>query len=121
MKNLNTKEQTGLKIGSRECNLERLSKSKPLVSICPWHWILVDREDRFPFKRANAKCNCENCQAKTIYDSNGEPMSSCQNEYVLMPVLYRESLKDDIERWSFNLEEVPMSCACSISLKLFYW
>ena len=110
-----------MKIGSQDCSLERLavSKSKTLVTICPWHWVLVDRDDKFPFKRANAKCNCQNCQAKTIFDSLSEQKSNCQNEFVLMPVLLRESFIDNLEKWSFHLEEVPMSCVCSISLKAY--
>lgn len=82
----------------------------------------MDREDKFPFKRANAQCNCENCQAKTIYDSDIYRLSSCQQEFVLLPVLVREVLptlfktNDTIEKWWFNMEEVPTSCICSLKI-----
>ena len=82
--------------------------------------MLVEREDRFPFKRVNAQCNCEECQAKTIYDSNDKRLSSCQPQYTLMPVLFRESIVKNKEKWIFKLEEISVSCVCSILLNPFF-
>ena len=109
------------KIGSDSCMLEKIASldyNIP-VPICPWHWILTERIDYYPFKRPYAVCNCINCQAKTIYDSNADKLSRCQNIYYLMPVLKRESVLNNIEKWTFSLEEVPTSCICSILINPF--
>jgi hypothetical protein len=62
--------ETTLKIGPTTCNLERIAyhKSSSPVPICPWHWVFIERNDRFPFKRAHARCNCPTCLAKTVYN-----------------------------------------------------
>lgn len=85
------------------------------VPICPWHWNIITRNDRFPFKRASAVCNCAHCQARTIYDSKTRKISYCKPEYVVMLALFRESLVNDVEKWKFILEEVPNSCTCSLN------
>ena len=105
-------------IGQQICNLESIAYTsfRGPIPICPWHWTLIEREDRFPFKRANAQCNCQNCQAKTIYDSNVKKFSSCNNQFVLMPVLWKNAIVNRTETWTFHLEEVPISCVCSIRL-----
>lgn len=108
-----------IRLGSTSCDLETLSIDmiNNSVSICPWHWLIDTREDRYPFKRPLAKCNCNNCQAKTIYDSEIQRLSSCKAVNSIMPVLIRSSVVNDTEKWFFNLEEVPTSCVCSIKLK----
>ncbi len=108
-------------IGEKICNLESIAytSSRLPIPICPWHWILVEREDKFPFKRANAQCNCQDCLAKTIYDSNMKKFSGCNQHFVLMPMLWRNAIVNTTETWSFHLEEVPVSCICSIRLTPF--
>lgn len=105
--------------GSWSCSLERVAYERPKVpvAVCPWRWLIIVRDDRFPFKRANAKCNCVNCQAKTIYDSDVQKLAGCKTENVLMPALFRETLVENLEKWKFVLEEVPVSCVCSIKLE----
>jgi len=90
------------------------------VPICPWHWILTERKDKYPFKRPYAVCNCQNCQAKTVYDSNMNKISNCQNVFNLMPVLTRDYVSNNIEKWTFSLEEVPTSCVCSIRINPYF-
>lgn len=112
------KYQIKMTLGAPNCSLEKvaITKLSEAVPICPWHWLITERHDVFPFKRANAKCNCINCQAKTIFDSDSRKLSSCQNEKILMPALFRESIVNHTEQWSFYLEEVPIACICSIRL-----
>lgn len=112
------KMNESFKIGTTSCNLERIAygRSNSPIPVCPWHWVITEREDKYPFKRANARCNCVDCQAKTIYDSDLYRLSSCQPENILMPVLVREKLVNNTERWWFNMEEVPTSCICSLKL-----
>jgi hypothetical protein len=33
-----------------------------------------------------------------------------------MPVLIKEKVGNNIEKWWFNLEEIPTSCICSLKL-----
>lgn len=104
-----------VKIGTLSCNLDQLAEIRHMT-VCSWHWILVERESIFPFIRANAKCNCENCQAKTIYDSDKFKFSKCKPIYSLLPALTRESITNDVEKWVFSLEEVSTACVCSLTI-----
>ena len=108
----------GIRVGFQRCSLESIAliSMRSPIPICPWHWIMLEREDTFPFKRFNAYCNCQACQAMTAYDTDVKKLSSCQNQYVLMPALLRESFMNGTETWTFHLEEVPTSCACSVKL-----
>lgn len=108
------------KIGESFCNLElvALSKEDKSSSVCPWHYLNVQRVNMFPFSRANAKCNCLNCQAKTIFDSDFFKISKCMPIYSLKPALIRESIIDGVEKWWFCLEEVSTSCVCSVNLNI---
>jgi hypothetical protein len=82
--------------------------------------------------RLNAKCNCDNCLAKTVFDTE-ERYSYCKPVYVLMPVLIRKeinssstskstsssSILDNNYSWEFGVEPVANSCVCAINLKPF--
>jgi hypothetical protein len=116
IKHNQTDRAKGIKIGEQNCNHESIAYTsfRGPIPICPWHWTLIEREDKFPFKRANAQCNCQSCQAKTIYDSNLKRFSSCNNQFVLMPMLWRVAILNMTETWTFHLEEVPVSCVCSM-------
>ena len=109
------------KLGSDVCNLEIIAGNllNSPVPICPWHWVITKREDRFPFQRSMVKCNCQKCQAKTIFDSEKTQVSRCSPSYTLMPVLLRESVVDKNEIWGFYLEEVATSCVCNIRIQTF--
>jgi hypothetical protein len=102
------------------CDLESVANQNTdkIVSICPWYWLIIRREDRFPFQLPIAKCNCVNCQAKTPFDSEKYKRSRCNPNYSLLPVLIREPIEigSDEEIWVFNLEEVPFSCSCNIKI-----
>lgn len=115
----NTTDQK--RIGSTSCILEKLTNSHSRISVpvCSWHWVMTEREDKYPFQRPNAICNCKECQANTIYDSDRRRLSGCIPNLTLVPMLFRESFKPDAttERWWFRLEEVPTSCVCSLILK----
>lgn len=104
--------------GSKKCSLEEFAfeSANKTGLVCPWHWLVIKRENRYPFNRAIAKCNCENCQAKTVYDSDTKKLSYCQPITKLEPVLLRETVKYDIEQWSFSFEQIPVSCACAIKI-----
>lgn len=103
-------------IGSTLCNLENYSILNVSSPICPWHWAITKREDRYPFRRAFAKCNCKSCQAKTIYDSDMFRLSNCRPETILQPVLIKISTENHTDKWTFGLEEVAFACVCGIRL-----
>lgn len=108
-------------IGTTSCNLEKvaLASDEKETSVCPWHHVNKERDNVFPFTRSFAKCNCNDCQAKTIFDSDYMRTSSCTPFYSLMPALLREKISLEKERWWFSLEEVSTSCYCSVMLKTF--
>ena len=112
------KDNLLVKLGSTECSLENvaLESVNRSSTICPWHWEIHQRQDRYPFKIPVAKCNCESCQAKTIYDSDGYRLSACRHEISFQPVLYRTHHVNKTEKWSFAFEAVPIACVCSIKL-----
>ena len=84
--------------------------------------------------RLNAKCNCDNCLAKTVFDTD-ERYSYCKPVRVLMPVLVRKEItssalksnnysnsildNNNNYRWEFGMEPVANSCVCAINLKPF--
>lgn len=105
-------------LGSTGCNLEDIANEQAniSVSVCPWHWEVFQREDRYPFRRPIARCNCKLCQAKTIYDSDIYRLSSCRPETTFQPVLYRTYNFNNTEKWSFGVEAVPIACVCAIKL-----
>lgn len=74
----------------------------------------------------NAKCNCENCLAKTVFDTNDkERYSFCKPVRILMPVLVRKQSVNNIQQnsdhfnWEFRMEPVTNSCVCTLNLKPF--
>lgn len=107
-----------VKLGTTECSLENvaLQNVNKSVSVCPWHWEVLQRQDRYPFKLPVAKCNCDKCQAKTIYDSDEYKLSACRQEISFQPALYRTHHVNKTEKWSFAFEAVPLACVCAIKL-----
>ena len=104
------------KYGLDHCDLVKMAEFSNVVSICPWHWSNIERQERFPFKRYVAICNCKHCQANTIFDKDIQKVSLCKPEFSISPVLLRESINGELERWNFYLEEIPTSCVCTIKL-----
>ncbi len=114
-----TLTHSSIKLGSSSCQLEHYSVEVSYLPapVCPWHWLIVKRNDMFPFTRVIAKCNCVTCQAKTIYDSDMMRMSSCNPVYILTPALVKDTLvMNGTEKWTFCMEKVLFSCVCSIRL-----
>ncbi len=111
------------KHGVDMCDLESVANqnTEKIVSICPWHWVIIKREDRYPFQLPIARCNCVHCLAKTSFDSDRYKRSRCNPNYSLLPVLIKEpnDSTTDEEVWKFNLEEVPFSCSCNIKINPF--
>lgn len=114
------------KYGTESCELLSLLRSDDTsnknkeyksVQVCPWHYVLSTREDRYPYMRVNAVCNCKNCLAKTVFDLDAKKFSTCQQQFTLMPSLIKEQASPtDEPKWVFAMEEVATSCTCTIKL-----
>lgn len=116
------------KIGVDSCGSDlskyREKSNSPAAQICPWHWIRLSRENMFPFHVYYAKCDCLKCMGRTEFDSDKYQFSKCVPNYTLMPVLSKvldttgmKSVRSDEELWEFNLEEVPISCGCTLKIR----
>lgn len=121
-RNYDLNDDEFIEMGSTSCHLEQIAFSslKKTAAVCPWHWVLIERDDLYPFVRANAKCNCKDCLAKTVYDTKNVNLSQCEQKIMLLPSLVRQSVSGGLEKWRFSLEEVPSSCYCAIKLNIFF-
>ena len=107
-----SKQPESFKIGIDHCQMDKSDKEN-ISPLCPWHWLINERENIFPFTRAVANCNCKECQARTFDKSINA--TACEPLITPTPALYRESIENGTENWKFVLEEVPTSCFCSVS------
>ena len=80
--------------------------------MCSHTWLIIKRENLYPFKRGIAKCNCDKCQVNKINNYNSDHVSKCMPSNSLVPVLFKETIGSNMERWWFSLEEIPTSCHC---------
>ena len=101
-------DEEPFRIGVSSCQLTKFEE-RSTVPLCPWHWLIVERDHLYPFNRAQAKCNCKECKTK-----RDPQYTACTPLTTFTPALIRESLVNGTEKWSFGLEEVPTSCFCSI-------
>lgn len=100
-------------IGDKRCSRRDQTRWDPSsndILLCPHHFLLVNRTDRFPFKVLYAVCNCEDCiQSHT---------NSCEPIYILRPVLIRQKCKhsddskEDLYRWIDGVEKIAIGCDC---------
>jgi len=103
---------------------ESFPEKQESVTICPWHWLIIERKNRYPFTVPTAVCNCQKCNAHTIFDNPLNAVSRCTNNFILRPVMFKDInnqvlSKRDEELWLFGLERVPISCSCSVKVNVF--
>lgn len=98
-------------IGEKACSRTKQTiwdKKSNIPSVCPHHFIEVNRVDRFPFKIFEAVCNCQHC-------IKAGPHFSCLLDYIVRPVLIREKCKPNNQRmygWKNGFERVAIGCSC---------
>lgn len=97
--------------GSLECSLNIMNTIDKHTPLCPWHYSIIQRHDRYPFKRMTAFCNCKstcllNSTAKSINNYKCVPIK------LSMPVLIRGKCHNGFYKWNNAIEDVPSSCAC---------
>ena len=96
--------------GSAECDIAKLSTHFDQVPMCPWHYNLIERNDRYPFKRTTAVCNCK---SKCLANSSNK--YKCVPIKLPMPVMTRSKCHNGYFEWINSMEEVTSSCACVLS------
>lgn len=98
-------------ISSRNTTLENQR------SICPWKYLSVYREDKYPRFRRFAKCTCNSCY---LFNNSILP----KGQYKCMP-LYESftALKrtvcdlDGFYKWEPFVEQVPVGCFCGLAFQ----
>ena len=97
--------------GDTRCSRTEQTKwdgNNDAISLCPHHFVEVNRTDRYPFKRLKAVCNCEGCLQLD------ESTMKCLPIFMNTPALQRGRCKSDgIYEWTETIEKVPISCTCS--------
>lgn len=97
--------------GHRLCDLNKQTKWDINYSpMCPHHFVVEVREDRYPFNRTRAVCNCEKCLVlpETDFIEYG-----CLPIMLLQPVLVRGECKSNgFYEWTPKYESVPIACKC---------
>jgi hypothetical protein len=88
-------------------NLTKLNE----LAICPYHFKIIDRTDRFPHLRTQAVCNCANCTRNPLSD---DAIYKCMPITILMPVLKKDTnvCVDGVYSWKPILEYISIACEC---------
>jgi hypothetical protein len=101
----------------KNCNSTSIKlKQYERVSVCPSHYVLTVRKNKYPYMRVNVECNCQKC---ILFDKEQPEEKNfqfvCQQEFTLMPALEKVDFKYgqyNESRWVFSMEEVSTSCGC---------
>ncbi len=106
-------DSESLEYGSKSCN-ESLLKilHDHERGLCPWHYKVEYRNDRYPMTRMQAKCNCNGCyfvNNRTISEGND---FNCRKIKKLMPVLVRGDCFNGVYNWNMMFEHVSVACMC---------
>jgi hypothetical protein len=97
--------------GSKQCSKIRVRMLNYTSPLCPWHYMEVERKDRYPFFRVNVVCNCKKCLSES-----SSSLGMCQPVKIPMPVLYRGrcNLQTGLYEWNYAIEDVSNACVCTI-------
>ena len=102
--------------GSRVCDINKQTKwDLNYNALCPHYFVVEVREDRYPFNRTRAVCNCENCLG--LSDSDFIKYG-CLPTYYLQPVLVRgECMSNGFYNWTAKYELIANGCKCDFPIK----
>jgi len=106
----NVNLDNGLVYGSTDCNT-KMRNSQNTLTICPWHYVTIYREDRYPKLKSYAKCNCAQCQSSFNTDED-DVAYSCRPYYQKELVLVRDKCEDGKYEWKPMIEMIPTICLC---------
>jgi hypothetical protein len=80
-------------------------------NLCPWHYVLTYRFDRYPHFQTQVRCNCIRCpfvNSNRYEDFHYE----CKPIIKTQPAMIRDGCVNDTYVWRPALEEVSVACAC---------
>lgn len=104
-----------VKIGKTAClrtsQIQWISQPVNTQSMCPHHFVRVERTDRYPFKVWQAVCNCDQRLDLLPNTFSGY---KCRPISILRPVLVRTDNCDpqtSLYIWKMKWEKVAISCA----------
>ena len=103
-----------LEYGAKQCNESSLKILHDHErGLCPWHYKIEYRNDRYPMTRLQAKCNCNNgCYfLNNKINSDGKDFD-CHPIRKLMPILVRGDCADGVFNWNIMFENVAIACMC---------
>jgi hypothetical protein len=80
--------------------------------ICPWHYHVTYRDDRYPLLQMNAKCNCDKCDYIEIKDDDAFLEYKCRPLKKLKTVLIRGKCFNGKYEWIPALEYTSEACIC---------
>lgn len=101
--------------GSKECN-EKIVKSfkENEKTLCPWHYKIQYRTNRYPRTRMQAKCNCIDCYYVKNHTAFGDQDKyQCREIRKLMPVVIRDQCVNGVYEWKSMFEYVSVGCMCT--------
>jgi hypothetical protein len=103
--------------GHRVCDINKQTKwDMNYNALCPHHFVVELREDRYPFNRTRAVCNCENCLG--LPDS-GFITYGCLPTMIPQPVLVRgKCMSNGFYEWTPKYELVAIGCKCDLPIKM---
>ncbi len=92
----------------RDCAEQKTVNISP---VCPWHQVVSERIDKYPFKRMNAACNCK---SKCLIDGKDKSKNyKCMPIQMPMPMLARGRCHiNGLYEWRNEIENVDVFCAC---------
>jgi hypothetical protein len=105
--------------GNPSCQVANITRQNEM-NLCPWHYVLMYRLNRYPHFQTQARCNCKNC-AHVKAETTGFNFE-CKPIIKLQPALIKDDFLNGSYVWKPALEEVSIACACmrnetSISVK----
>jgi hypothetical protein len=95
--------------GFKECKLRTYKILNNTMPLCPWHYVIIERANKFPHTRANAVCNCK----ESCLNSNSN--FRCSPIRIPMPVLIRGKCnpKRGYYEWMDAIEDINIGCVCT--------
>ncbi|KAL3863038.1 hypothetical protein ACJMK2_004820 [Sinanodonta woodiana] len=93
--------------GSRKCP----TAANILEPECPKYYVIQHDPNRIPQNLIHVQCSCKKCLSRRESD-----LRSCQPVYAYTPVLRRTDCENEIYKYEYVIEAVPVSCICSLNV-----
>ena len=112
-------EHDSLEYGAKQCNESSLKILHDHErGLCPWHYKVEYRSDRYPIMRMQAKCNCGSCFFFNSNKTNEGNEFNCRQIRKLMPTLVRGNCVNGVYNWNIMFEHVSIACMCMKELSI---